>query len=207
MPRVKVRLPMRSRPLVLAALLVLSMSLAGCSASDWYNQRGTIRVELAVMDTVPEDLNITSRIDDFQQLRITLRGAQVRQELAANPISSPSVADVKDAVAMAKSGERVRLLEEKVSLRGFQQVVVRLEALDGITATGEAIPGCERGVAVEEPPCIRYDRSGAYSRNLVPADFAAPRGGTMTIVLPVGVGFNPQLNEYFIFSGLPYRAD
>lgn len=196
---------MRNPPVILAVLLVLAVSLSGCNAKDWYNQQGTVRLELAVYGDVPAELNTESRIEDFERLRVTLRGGQLRQDAVAGSINSPTMSDILDLVELAKSGDRVVLLEEKVNLRGFSQAVLRLEVLDGITAAGEAIPGCERGATVEEPPCIRYDRAGTYARALDPSEFHVPRGGTMTIVVPVGIGYTASVNEFFLFSGVPYH--
>lgn len=196
---------MRNPPVILAVLLVLAVSLSGCNAQDWYNQQGTVRLEMAVYGEIPPELTTQSRIEDFERLRVTLRGGQLRQDAAASSINSPAMSDILDLVALAESGERVLLLEDKVNMRGFSQAVLRLEVLDGITAAGEAIPGCERGATIEEPPCIRYDRAGTYARALDPAEFNVPRGGTMTIVVPVGIGYTASVNEYFLFSGVPYH--
>lgn len=195
---------MRNPPVILAVLLVLAVSLSGCNAKDWYNQQGTVRFEMAVYADVPADLNTESRIEDFERLRVTLRGGQLRQEAAASSINSPAKSDIYDLVALAKSGDRVRLVEEKVSMRGFSQAVLRLEVIDGLTAAGESIPGCERGETIEDPPCIRYQTGGSYPAVLDPSDFQVPRGGTMTIVMPVGIGYTASVNEYFLFSGVPY---
>ena len=195
MPPPKVRRPMAGKPVWMALAIVLAVALSGCNLKDWYDQVGTVRVELRVVGAEESD------VEQFQSLRLTVRSAQVRQQAAANPLTSAGgEAVIHDLARMARTGERAVLLEERVNLRGFESVGLKIEVIDGVSADGETIPGCEQGVTVQEPPCIRFARQGAYPLTLDPAQFRVPRGGTMVIVFPLAVHYSPQTGEYFVAS-------
>ena len=199
---------MRSPRVVLVLVLLLSVSLAGCSFRDWYDQKGTARLVVQFhADDPPEDMkqanpeaDLSSRLEDFQKLQIIVRSSQLRQLDAANPATSTSrESEILDAVQLAEAGTRVTLIEEKVSMRGFQEAQIKIEVVDGTTASGERLVGCMQGQPVETHPCISF--ASSYPRGINPADFSVPRGGTLDVVFPFYVGFGGQ--DYFVFSGAP----
>lgn len=203
---------MASRPMLLTVLVLAAVMLPGCNLKDWYNQQGIVSLEVAfVADEPPKEIldineGFASRLNDFSTMRVALRGWQMRQEGAANPLPDPPVpadySDIRDVVSLAKGGQRVRVMEEKVSMRGFEAGQFKFEVLDGRTAAGETLLGCVIGVErPENTTCIRYDVS--YARDLNPDDFRVPRGGTMTIVLPMYLSF--RAGEYFWWIGAPYQ--
>lgn len=182
------------RPFVVALLLVLTVSLAGCSFRDWYNQEGTVTVALRAVDASDSDL------ESFKSLRIGFHSVQIRQLDSADPVSDvKQPPEAYDLVRLAQTGP-VELLSERTNLRGFISVNVKIEAINGTTADGDELLGCEQGVRVEEPPCIRYAARGNYPLTLDPETFRVPRGGELTVVVPIGVRFDATTNEFFLFS-------
>lgn len=178
---------------MLSLLMVLTVSLAGCNVKDWYDQVGTVRLELQVVGPDGSD------IENLESVRVAIRSAQMRQELAVNPeTSTEATAEVLDFATLAQTGERVLLLEKKVTMRGFESLNVKLEVLEALGAAGETIPGCEQGQRIENPPCVRYARDGAYPQLLDPTQFHVPRGGEMTVVLPIAVMYDAASNEYYL---------
>lgn len=199
---------MRSPRVVLVLVLLLSVSLAGCSFRDWYDQKGTARLVAEFhADDPPEDMkranpeaDLSSRLEDFQKLQIIIRSSQLRQQDAANPITSTSrESEILDVVQLAKGDGRVVLIEDKVSMRGFQEAQLKIEVVDGTTASGERLVGCMQGQPVETHPCISF--AASYPRGINPLEFQVPRGGSLDVIFPLYVGFGGQ--DYFVFSGAP----
>lgn len=199
---------MRAPRVVLVLALLLSVSLAGCSFRDWYDQKGTARLLIefraedppADMRQANPDNDLSSRLGDFQRLQLLVRSSQLRQLDAANPYTSSSRdSEILDIVELAKGGTRIGLVEEKVSMRGFQEAQIKIEVVDGTTASGERLVGCQQGQEAPSHPCIAFAPS--YVRGLDPGEFQVPRGGTLDVVFPFYVGFGGR--DYFMFSGVP----
>lgn len=182
------------RPLVLALLLVATPMLAGCNVKDWYNQQGTITVELAPLRTSD------SQMDAFRSIRVAVYGVTVRQAGAAdakqftfgeNPL-------VVDLVEEARAGERVRLAEFKSNLRATVTVDVRMLIIEAIEANGNSMEVCRAEDVPERFPCFYQPTNGAWTYDDKP--FAPPRGGEVVVGFPLTVHFEQQgrVSEYFL---------
>lgn len=181
-------LPRALRVLLLVALLP---ALAGCNFSDWYNQRGTVVVELAPVGPTGTALS------DFQSLKVAIYGVSMKKQggLEPNEYTFGDAPLVVDLVAHGRAGTRVPLVENKTNLRSFESVTVRLELVEAITAAGRSLPGCHPGQPVESRPCVSTPVNGAYRAERL---FSPPRGGSLTFGFPLAVQYNAPVNEYYI---------
>ena len=180
-------------PRALRVLLVLALvpSLAGCSFSDWWNLKGTVYVDLA-----PQAPGKSS-INDFRTLKVAVHGVSLKKAGAVDPyeFSYGTEPLIVDMVAAGKAGNRIRMVENKTTLREFESVTVRIEVIDAVDASGKTLPACHPGQPVASRPCVSTPVNGAYR---IERDFSPPRGGTATFVFPLAVHYSQDSNEYFI---------
>lgn len=168
-------------------------AFAGCSFQDWYNQNGTVRIELHV------PTGEGTRIDEFRSLRVAVYGISLRQ-LQAQPQHFAFEPDplVVDLVQTAKEGDRVPMAQFKTNLLATERVAVRMVTLEAITSTGENLEICNLETTVERFPCFYQPDNSALVYEDRP--FSPPRGGEVTLGFPVIVAFEQQgrASEYFL---------
>lgn len=177
-----------------ALFVVLMMPFfAGCNVKDWYNQNGTVRIELEVLPASE------SRIGEFSSLRVAIYGVSLRQT-DAEPKHFGFEPDpvIVDLVQVAKDDERVPLTEFKTNLRATDRVAVRLVTLEAITAAGESLQVCRIGDSVDRFPCFYQPNNTALLFEDRP--FSPPRGGEVVVGFPVGVAFAQQgrATQYYL---------
>lgn len=180
-------------PRLARALLVLALvpALAGCSFSDWYHQRGTVYVELAPQGPAGTALG------DFQKLTIAVYGVSMKKIATVEPYEfsfgdSPLLVDL---VQHGRAGTTLPLVENKTNLRAFESVTIRIDVVEAVDASGRSVPGCHPGQPVASRPCVSTPVNGAYRAE---RQFSPPRGGEATFLLPLGVQFAADVNEYYI---------
>ena len=183
--------------LLLVTLLVLTPALAGCNFQDWYNQNGTVVIEL-----VPQGPTNTS-LTDFRSLKIAVYGVSVKQLLAANPkeFSYGESPLVVDFVSTGMRGERVPLATFKQNIRPVDSVTLRLDIVEAVDAQGRSLPVCREGST--EPttfPCFFLPDRGIFQ--LTEPDFGPPRGGTVVFGFPLEVRIVTVRgdDEYFLLG-------
>lgn len=184
------------------ALLVVAALpfLAGCNFGDWYDQMGTVKVDMSVLPANE------SAIGNFTLLNVVVNQVQVRQVGAASPETFRfNEREVVDLVSLARSGGAKRLVEAKFNLRAIDEVLVFIEVTEAVDAAGKRYGGCFQGEPTSpEEPCVRVARSGSYPhddlRNPDHLRFSPDRGGTIVITIPFGVQFGTTEPEYFIMN-------
>lgn len=178
----------------LALLIVLVMpALAGCNVKDWYNQNGTVRIELEVLDAAE------SAIGDLRSVKAAIYGVSLRQinaqpkHFAFEP--EPLVVDLAET---ARADERVPLAEFKTNLLATERVAVRLVVFEAIDASGKNLEICRLDTEVEQFPCFYQPDNSALLYEDRP--FSPPRGGEVVVGFPVAVRFAQQRNaaEYYL---------
>lgn len=176
------------------ALLVLTPALAGCNVKDWYNQDGTVRIQMRALS------GDDSLVDNFQSVKVALYGVTLRQRDAVNPeffsFDEPKIVDL---VSLAKEGEEVGISEFKTSLLPTVRVQLKIVVIEAIDAAGVSMEICRKEDTPTRFPCF-YQPPGddlLYEKN-----FAPPRGGTVIVHFPVAVKYAQQqrVAEYFLFA-------
>lgn len=169
-------------------------ALAGCNVKDWYNQNGTVRIQLRSIS------GEQSLEDHFQSVKVALYGVTLRQRDAVNPenfaFDEPKIVDV---VTLAKEGEEVGITEFKTSLLPTVRVQLKVVVIEAIDAAGVSMQVCRRDDAIERFPCF-YQPPGDNLDYDKP--FAPPRGGMVIVHFPVAVKYAQQgtVSEYFLFA-------
>lgn len=186
---------MRTRRALLFILLVLTPALAGCNVKDWYNQNGTVRIQLEF----PLD---GSTINEFRMVNAAVYGVSLRQTDTADPDhftypeGDPLVVNL---VEKAKTGESVVITEFKTNLRATDRVAVRIAVYEAVTAAGESLEICRLGQAPTKYPCFYQPDNTALQYD---KPFAPPRGGLVVVHFPVAVKYAQlqRASEYFLFA-------
>lgn len=177
---------------VLLALLVATPALAGCNFADWYNQRGTVKVELVAVGADQ------SAIEDFETLKIAVYGVSLKQagSIQTQEFTFGGSPLIVDLAATASADQRIPLAQTTLSLRQVESVTLRIEVVEAVDASGTVLPACHPGEPVESRPCVSTPRNGAYREENRP--FSAERGGTIVYGFPLAVQYDQPTNEYYI---------
>lgn len=168
--------------------------LAGCNVKDWYNQMGTVTVELMPLRSGE------SQMDAFRIIRVAVYGVTVRQAGVAdakqftfgdNPL-------VVDLVEKAKSGERIPLAQFRTNLRATSTVDVRMLVIEVIEANGNSMEVCRTTDVPERFPCFFQPTNSVWTYDEKP--FAPPRGGEVVVGFPLTVKFAQQgrVSEFYL---------
>lgn len=186
-PGIVRRVPFPRRALLLL-LLVATPALAGCNVKDWYNQQGWVDVQL-----VPQGPRNTS-LDEFQRISVAIFGVTVRQLDVVQPktfqfqdaAGAPQPLLV-DLVSKGKEGESIPLARFKTNMRPTSEVTIRMQVVEAIDASGQAMQVCRIGDTVRKWPCFFVPTNDAYTYDEKP--FAPPRGGEVLVGFPAAVKF------------------
>lgn len=173
----------RALPILLVLLLP---AFAGCNAKDWYNQMGTVQVDLA-----PQGATNTS-LNEFRTIKVAIYGVTVKQYLAADAKQFSFGANplVIDLVEKGRAGERVTLAEFKVNLRAVESVTVHLDVVEAVDAGGESLQICRLQDTVEKWPCFFMPDNNAFRYD--EKSFSPPRGGEAVVAFPLAVKYATQ---------------
>lgn len=169
-------------------------ALAGCNLKDWYDQNGTVRIQLRSIS------GEHSMEEQFQSVKVALYGVTLRQRDAVNPqnfaFDGPKLVDL---VALAKEGEEVGITEFKTSLLPTVRVQLKIVVIEAIDAGGVSMQVCRKEDKVARFPCF-YQPPGDDLNYDKP--FAPPRGGTVIVHFPVAIKYAQQgrVSEYFLFA-------
>lgn len=174
---------MALRRALLLALLVLTPALAGCNVKDWYNQRGTVHVELVSLG------GANTSLDHFRSITVVLYGVSVKQlgSVDSKEFSFGEQPPTVDLVQMAKSGAPRPLAEFTVSLRAVERVTVYLEVIEAVDAAGNSIQVCRLEDTVEKWPCFFMPSNGSFRYDA--KTFSPPRGGSIDVGFPLEVKY------------------
>lgn len=183
------------RKALFLALLVLTPLTAGCNVKDWYNQNGTVTLELNVLG--PKNTSL----DNLRSVKVAIYGATVRQFSSADarhftyPTNDPKIVDL---VQKGKDGERVPIANFKISIRAVESVTVRMEVFEAIDAAGNALEICRLRDKPERFPCFFIPDNSAYQYYEKP--FAPPRGGEVVVGFPLAIKYaaRGRVSEYYI---------
>ena len=190
---------MERRTVLVLSTLLFTPVLAGCSIADWYNQNGTVRIELAIQG--PEG----SAIDELRSVKVAIYGISLKQ-VNAQPIhfafeegGEPQPLLV-DLVEEQKGDARVPLTEFKTNLLATERVAIRIVTFEAISAAGESLEICNLEDEVERFPCFYQPANSALLYEERP--FAPPRGGEVVVGFPVAVAFAQQgsASEYYLVA-------
>lgn len=185
---------MALRRALLLALLALTPALAGCNAKDWYNQQGTVSVELVSLG------GAETSIDNFRSIRVALYGVSIKQVGAVNTkeFSFGDQPPIVDLVELAKTGETVPLAEFKFNLRAIESVTVYINILEAVDAAGNSMQICRPEDTVEKWPCFFMPSNGAFRYDQ--KSFSPPRGGSIEVGFPLEVLYATQgsKSQYFL---------
>jgi hypothetical protein len=178
------------------AALTLAPLFSGCSFADFYNQRGEVNVEL-----VPIGPTNTS-LAEFRSIKIAIYGVTVEQFLVIDrkQFSFAQQPLVIDLVEKGTRGETVPLVQNiQETIRPIDNVTLHLDVLSAIDAQGKPMPVCHEEDQTTSFPCFFVTQERAYP--LGGRNFAVPRGGTLTLGVPLAVqqfGTGTQI-EYSLF--------
>lgn len=182
------------RRALLLALLVLMPAFAGCNVKDWYDQNGTVRIQMRSLS------GDQSMVDHFQSVKVALYGVTLRQRDAVNPeffsFEEPKIVDL---VTLAKEGEEVGITEFKTSLLPTVRVQLKIVVFEAVDAAGVSMEICRESDTPTRFPCF-YQPPG--DDLLYEKPFSPPRGGAVIVHFPVAVKYAQQgrVSEYFLFA-------
>lgn len=189
---------MLPRPAAVAVLLAFSVLTAGCSVRDWYDQKGTVKIELQPVGADRSD------IENLRSARVAIHSVSLRQVSSASPEEyafDPAL--VVDLAAEGKKGSVIPLVEDKFTLRAIESVTIRLEPLGATEPSGASIDGCYQGVP-HDPPCMRVAANGAYR---LTTPIAIERGGTTIFTFPLAVRYDANTTEYYVAAEMGSARD
>lgn len=168
-------------------------AFAGCNVKDWYNQNGTVRIELEVLDATE------TAIGDMRSVKVAIYGVSLRQ-VNAQPKHFAFEPEplIVDLVETMKADERIPLTEFKTNLLATERVAVRLVVFEAIDAAGKNLEICRLDSEVETFPCFYQPDNSALLYEDRP--FAPPRGGEVVVGFPVAVRFAQEgrASEYYL---------
>ena len=171
-------------------------AMAGCNVQDWYNKKGDVNLVLTPL----ADEN--SLVDQFKSVKVALYGVTLRQRGAINPANfgydEPKIIDL---VPMAREGEELTVTKFTTSLLPTVRVFLKLVVIEAIDAAGTSLMVCRPVDTPERFPCFYQPADDVFE----PVDlspFSPPRGGTVTVHIPIAVKYAQQgrVSEYFLFS-------
>lgn len=185
------------RRALLFGMLLLMPAFAGCNIQDWYNQMGTVRIQL---DVQPAQ---TSHLADFRSVKAVIYGVTLTQlGDALNPkqFTFGPGGKIVDIVQHGKSGEAIGLAEFRTNLRATEGILVRMVVFEAIESSGTPMEICRVTSRPERFPCFYQPQSDALEYDAAP--FAPPRGGEVVVHFPVAIKYAQQgtVAEYFLFA-------
>ncbi|HET6404634.1 MAG TPA: hypothetical protein VFH78_08295 [Candidatus Thermoplasmatota archaeon] len=187
---------MRHRKALLLALLVVMPAFAGCNVKDWYNQMGTVRIQVRVIG----DEN--SLVGQFQSVKVALYGVTLRQAGdALNPkfFSFGDQPKIVDLVTFAREGEEIPITEFRTNLRATERVQLKVVVIEAIDAAGNPLEICRETSRPARFPCFfQYTDDALYYEK----PFSPPRGGEVIVHFPIAVKYASRgaASQYFLFA-------
>lgn len=179
------------RALVPLLLVIVLPAFAGCNVKDWYNQNGTVEIDMKPMGTSNTSLG------DFRVLKIAVYDVTAKQIDSANPQSfsftsggqAPLIVDL-----VGKAGQAIPLASFHTNLRAIESVTIHIDVVEAVDAAGKSLPGCHPGQPVVSKPCVATPADLGY--RAAEKSFSPPRGGKVVFGFPLAVRAGG--GEYFI---------
>lgn len=200
-PPLRVAMPKTARnAVVLITALVLPAAFSGClsveAAKDWWNDQAIVVVKVGTLPaTAPGQ-----RLGDLSEVKIGLRNIQVYPvgELVAHAgvnFGQPFGVDLRKRF---DDGAAIPVMTQKVQVKTIERIGVQIFVVQVKDTAGNAIPGCDYEKKDQPRPCLAIPRGGNYELDLEARPTILKRGGTTAFTVPLVVGYDPKVDEYFI---------
>ena len=189
------------RRALLFAILLVMPAFAGCDVKDWYNQNGTVRVQLEIQGAKGNHL------DEFRSIKAAIYGVMLKQSgesLNLKQFTFGTDPKIIDIVESGKKAESIGLTEFKTNLRATDRVAIRMAVFEAIDAAGNSMQVCKQTDTPDHFPCFYQpdDDLLSFQADVEQKSFAPPRGGTVIVHFPLAVKYAQQgrVAEYFLFA-------
>lgn len=188
-------------------MVMIMPAFAGCDVKDWYNQSGTVRIQLE-----PQPAQ-GSHLDSFKSVKAAIYGVSLKQAGESLNVKhftfgkDPKIVDLVDA---GKKGTVIELTEFKTSLRATERIAVQIAVFEAIDAAGASMEICRLADTPQRFPCfyvpdddlLLFEGCPSTDATCREKSFAPPRGGMVVVHFPVAIQYaqDGPRGEYFLFA-------